>query len=222
MPLINLLKKVVNLLKLIWCVCKSFKSKAFICRFNGLWPQSEDLHQWIYSSWTKNCEIILCSKAFFAVQFYSQEDYKIIFQEGTWFQGRVGIFITPWFLEFDPSTMVVTKMPIWVRLPNMPLPFWHPSVLQEIGNSLGIFFKYDRHITHHGLFTCPYLCGDWSKKRPSRPNVVEAWKLQYTSKVWIMNIQFLGVGIVIKQNAFKKLVLKQEVNLKKKGATLQI
>jgi hypothetical protein len=30
-------------------------------------------------------------------------------------------FLTPWFLKFDPNTMLVTRIPIWVHLPNLPL-----------------------------------------------------------------------------------------------------
>jgi len=38
--------------------------------------------------------------------------------EGPWFWGNVGLFMTSWFLEFDPNTMVVSKMLVWVKLYN--------------------------------------------------------------------------------------------------------
>lgn len=49
---------------------------ALICRFNGLWPRTVDLYQWVHSSWTKKCKIFLCSKGFFLVVFDSNEDYQ--------------------------------------------------------------------------------------------------------------------------------------------------
>ena len=49
----------------------TLQSVAVICRFNGFWPRSFDLHQWVYTNWTTNCQILLCSKGFFVVQFES-------------------------------------------------------------------------------------------------------------------------------------------------------
>ena len=64
-----------------------------------------------------------------------------IFDEGPWFLGRIRSFITLSFPNFDPTTMVVPKMSIWVRFPNFPLPFCHHSMLQDIGNTLGKYLK---------------------------------------------------------------------------------
>jgi len=43
--------------------------------------------------------------------------------EGPWFWGNVGLFMTPCFPGFDPSSMVVSKMSIWVKIHNLPLHF---------------------------------------------------------------------------------------------------
>jgi len=51
-----------------------------------------------------------------------------------WFWGRVGIFVAPWFLEFDVTNMVVTTMLVWARLPNISLHFWHHQVMLSIDN----------------------------------------------------------------------------------------
>jgi hypothetical protein len=60
----------------------TLQSAAVICRFNGYWLRSFELHQWIYTNWTTNCQILLCSKGFFVVQFDSREDYQKIFSQG--------------------------------------------------------------------------------------------------------------------------------------------
>jgi len=93
---------------------RSLQAEAVICRFNGFWPKSQDLHAWIYQNWTTNCQILLCSKGFFIVLFDSPEEYQKVFMQGPWFWGRAGLFTTPWFPEFDANTMVVTKIPVWV------------------------------------------------------------------------------------------------------------
>lgn len=117
------------------------QARAIICWFNGFWPKYEELHQWIYLNWTKNCDIYLCMKGIFLVQFNNKKD--IIINEGPWFWGRAGLFVTPWLLGFDATTLVVTKMLVWVRLQNLPLHFYHHQVLEGIRNSLGRFLKID-------------------------------------------------------------------------------
>ena len=148
----------------------SLQAEAVICRFNGFWPKSHDLHAWIFQNWTTNCQILLCSKGFFIVQFDSPDEYQKVLLQGPWFWGRVGLFITPWFPEFDANTMVVTKMPVWVRLPNLPLPFWHHLVLEDIGNLLGRFIKSDNERKDKGLFTYARICVeiDLNKGLPDR------------------------------------------------------
>ena len=164
----------------------TLQTHALICRFNGFWPRSFDLHNWIYTNWTTNCQILLCSKGFFVVQFESKEEYLKIREQGPWFWGRAGLFITPWFPEFDAHTMVVTKMPIWVRLPNLPLPFWHHLVLEDIGNLLGKFIKSDSDLNEQGLFTYARICVeiDLSKGLPDRVQLI------YEKHKWVQALDY--------------------------------
>jgi len=165
---------------------RSLQAKAVICRFNGFWPKSHDLHAWIYQNWTSNCQILLCSKGFFIVQFDSLDEYQKVLLQGPWFWGRAGLFITPWFPEFDANNMVVTKMPVWVRLPNLPLPYWHHLVLEDIGNLLGRFIKIDKDRQDKGLFTYARICVeiDLSKGLPDRLH------LKHESHTWLQRLDY--------------------------------
>lgn len=140
------------------CIFSDLQKKAVICRFNGFWPRTDALYQWIHTVWTKNCQIHLCSKGFFIVIFCAEEEKEKILNEGPWFWGSAGLFVTPWFPEFDANTMVVSRMPVWVRLHNLPLHFWHFKTLSAIRNTLGRMLKIDteRHIK--GIFTFARIC----------------------------------------------------------------
>lgn len=72
--------------------------------------------------------------------------------------GNVGIFITPWFPYFDAKNMVVSKISVWVRLPYLPLLFWHHKVLEDIGNNLGRLRKRDLKRTKKGIFNFASIC----------------------------------------------------------------
>jgi len=74
------------------------------------------------------------------------------------FEVRRDLFITPWFPKLDATTMVFSTMPVWMRLPNLPLPFKHPKVIEYIGNTLGKFKKIDNERTTKGIFTFVRIC----------------------------------------------------------------
>lgn len=135
-----------------------YLTKAVICRFNGFWPKPEALRQWIYSIWTENCDIHLCSKGFFIVKFDTIKDKDYALNEGPWFWGNAGLFVRSWFPDFDPNSMVVTKMPVWVKLFNLPIHFWHYKVLEGIGNTLGSFLKADHERLSKDIYTFARIC----------------------------------------------------------------
>lgn len=87
-------------------------STSVICRFNGFWPKSDILHQWIYVVWSPECEIYLCPKVFYIVRFRIEQEREYILNKGPWSWGNVGLFMSPWFLDFYANTMVVLKMPV--------------------------------------------------------------------------------------------------------------
>jgi len=42
--------------------CTTYERQAIICRFNSFWPKPMDLFHWIFTNWTMQCEIHLCSR----------------------------------------------------------------------------------------------------------------------------------------------------------------
>ena len=108
--------------KVIWNILQ-FKEQTLIYRFIGFCPKTKYILPWIGSEWPEESQVLLSSKGFFLVIFPSQEDLLSVTRKGPWFWGFAGLFITPWFPKFDPLTMVVTKVPIWVQLLNLPIHF---------------------------------------------------------------------------------------------------
>lgn len=152
---------------------ETYAEHAIICRFNGLWPCTADLYQWLHSNWTNNCKVLLCSKGFFIVLFAFDEDYQKALTAGPWFWGSAGLFLTPWFPDFDPATAVITRLPIWVRLPNLPAHLWHFAVFQGIGNALGRYLDTNISRGEKGIYTFARICAeiDMSKGLPDQINL---------------------------------------------------
>lgn len=100
--------------------------------------------------------------------------------------GTAGLFLTPWFLDFDPATAVITKTPVWIRLSNLPAHLWHGVVFKAIGNTLGSFIMGDFWQEHKGLYTYARICAelDLSKGLPEQIN------LKINNYVWTQTLDY--------------------------------
>jgi len=54
--------------------------------------------------------------------------------------------------------MVVSRMPVWVWLHNLPLHFWDQQVLAGISNSIGRYIKIDTQRLEESVFTFARIC----------------------------------------------------------------
>jgi len=129
-----------------------------------------ELFHWIFANLTTHSDIHLCSKGLFIVNFPITEARDIILREGPWFWGSTSLFITPWFPEFDVNTMVVSRIPVWVRFHNLPLHLWNQQVLAGIGNTIGRYIKTDTQRLEKRIFTFARICVevDLNKGLPNR------------------------------------------------------
>lgn len=165
---------------------QDFAERAIICRFNNLWPRSQDLYAWIHENWTHHCKIFFCSKGYFIVLFGNIKHYEKALEEGPWFMGTAGLFLTPWFPDFDPATTVITKTPVWIRLPNLPAHLWNTRVFRAIGDTLGSFIHGDSWQVSKGLYSYARVCVelDLSKGLPEQIN------LKINDFVWIQTLDY--------------------------------
>eukprot|EP00253_Pinus_taeda_P013340 PITA_13340 len=53
--------------------------------------------------------------------------------------GPQGLYLNKWTPDFDPAVDVPKVVPVWVRLPNLPVHCWNWDSLKHIGNALGKF-----------------------------------------------------------------------------------
>ena len=88
------------------------------------------------------------------------EDYQKDLTGKPWFWGKVGMFITPWFKDFDPSKTVITKLLIWFRLPTVPAHLWHFLIFKGIGNALAHYLSTYTYRGHYDLYTYIRICGN--------------------------------------------------------------
>ena len=69
--------------------------------------------------------------------------------------GPKGLYLNKWTPDFDPSLNVPSAVPVWVRLPHLPLHYWNYDSLEVIGNMLGKYIDKD---DWKDQFSCARIC----------------------------------------------------------------
>lgn len=72
---------------------------------------------------------------YFVMRFRNKEQRDIVLSSGPHYMMRRPVIIKPWTLEFNFKEEILTTIPLWVKLPNLPLNCWNSVVLSKIGSS---------------------------------------------------------------------------------------
>ena len=66
------------------------------------------------------------------------------------------IYLNRWNLDFHPELDVPNVVPVWVRLPHLPLHYWGDDSVKAIGNAV---WKYiDRSKPKENMHACRRIC----------------------------------------------------------------
>lgn len=118
---------------IIKVIGKSIGYQFLTSRINNLWKPSGRL------------DCVDLGKDFFLVRFSLKVDYERVLREGPWFVGGHYLSIRKWEPNFKPSTATVSSVAVWVRLPQLPIEYYEPSVLRDIGLAIGPVLRIDTH-----------------------------------------------------------------------------
>jgi hypothetical protein len=122
--------------------------QGIIGNFTGLWPSPKIVEMWVQRNWcplvTKGIRSHIVGRGFFAFIFNNAEDRNIIFRNIPYFMGPQDLYLNKWMLDFNLTQDVPSVVPVWVRLPHMPLHCWNLKSLEAIGNALGKYIDRDK------------------------------------------------------------------------------
>lgn len=82
-------------------------------------------------------DIMVLANNYFMVTFDYMADQNRVFEGGPYFHNQVGLFIKPWHVHFNPLEELPNRVPVWVRLPRLPVEFYRDDVLQLMASLLG-------------------------------------------------------------------------------------
>ncbi|XP_059070691.1 uncharacterized protein LOC131860310 [Cryptomeria japonica] len=112
---------------------------VLICKFLGIQIPLSALESWIRRTWhvEGDFDLLVAANGYFMVDFSSISDRNRVFEGGPYFYNHVGLFIKPWHSGFNATEDLPTRVPVWVRLPWLPLEFWREDILLRIAALLG-------------------------------------------------------------------------------------
>ncbi|CAL9223353.1 unnamed protein product [Arabidopsis halleri] len=82
-------------------------------------------------------------RQFFMIRFELDEEYMAALTGGPWRIFGNYLLVQNWSPSFDPLRDEIVTTPVWVRLMNIPVNYYHRSILKEIARGLGKPLKVD-------------------------------------------------------------------------------
>ncbi len=80
---------------------------------------------------------------FFLIRFDSQSGFEDVLKRGLWFIDEHFLSLRSWVPNFRASEASVKTVAIWVRLPKLPVEYYHKDSLLHIGSGLGPVLRVD-------------------------------------------------------------------------------
>jgi hypothetical protein len=140
-------------------IALALADRGLVGQFMGLWPSPKTTDDWIQRNWKPHLQHgVTCysvGRGFFIFEFIDKADRDLIFRSGPYFMGTQGLYLNRWTPDFDPNVDSPKEVPVWVRLPNLPVHCWSYESLQQIGNGIGRFI--DKAATKAN-YTCARIC----------------------------------------------------------------
>lgn len=138
----------------------SLAEKGLIGQFTGLWPSPKTVQRWVERNWADKIQgkisIRFCGRGYFTFHFETKEDKNLIFRNGPYFMDSRGLYLNKWTPDFDPELDIPSAVPVWVRLPHLPLHCWGDDSVKAIGNAVGKYI--DRSEPKDNMQACARIC----------------------------------------------------------------
>jgi hypothetical protein len=90
-----------------------------------------------------NFSCVDLGEGFFLIRFDSRTSFEEVLKGGPWFIGEHFLSLRPWTPNFRASAASVSSVAVWVRLPELPVEYYHKEALLHIGSGLGPVLRVD-------------------------------------------------------------------------------
>jgi hypothetical protein len=122
------------------------ENQTLVGRASGRTFALKTMVDWMHNAWKEHLgyvpEIVELNRNWFAFTFLQPEHSKWALGK-PWSVNNSPLLLKPWSPLFDANKERMDIIPVWVRLPTLPLHFWSFEHFKLIGNYLGDFLDAD-------------------------------------------------------------------------------
>ncbi|KAL8463008.1 hypothetical protein ACS0TY_033860 [Phlomoides rotata] len=93
-------------------------------------------------------DIIPLSRGYYTIHFSSPEDRNRVFRRRHWVLQPGAIRLQNWVQDFNPNKICTSLAQVWVRLLDLPMEYWHPTILEAMASAFGTLIKIDTRTMH--------------------------------------------------------------------------
>jgi hypothetical protein len=135
----------------------------------GKWLGTTFFHSWMENNWGYNLSVFpsiwLLAKGWFSFIFTATTNVSWVLSK-TWSMLGTPIFLKCWTPSFYMKRERMDVVPVWVRLPGLPMQYWNPVHFSAIGNKLGEYIELNFFFEVTGLMSMSRILvrlGIWSR-----------------------------------------------------------
>lgn len=103
------------------------------------------MQKWVERNWNATTQgkiaIRFYVRGYYTFLFETKEDRDLIFRNGPYFMDSIGLYLNRWMPDFHPEMDVPNAVPVWVRLPHLPLHCWGDESEKAIGIAAGKYIE---------------------------------------------------------------------------------
>ncbi|XP_024009924.1 uncharacterized protein LOC112085132 [Eutrema salsugineum] len=132
--------------------------------------------------------VIDLPRQFFMVRFELEEEYLAALSGGPWRVFGSYLMVQAWSPEFDPLTDEIVTTPVWVRLADIPVTFYHEAILMGIGRGLGHPVRVDSNTLLFARGRFARVCVEVDLSKPLKGTVQVNGERYYVAYEGLTNI----------------------------------
>lgn len=127
-------------------------------------------------------------RQFFMIRFELEDEYLMALTGGPWRVFGSYLMVRAWSPEFDPLQDEIVTTPVWIRLSNLPVNFYHKAILLGIASGLGKPLKVDLTTLNFERARFARVCVEVNLKKPLKGTVLINGERYFVSYEGLSNI----------------------------------
>ncbi|KAL8524041.1 hypothetical protein ACS0TY_013848 [Phlomoides rotata] len=96
-------------------------------------------------------ELIPHARGYYTIRFSLLEDRDRIFRRRRWTLQPGAIRLLNWVQDFNPNRVCTSLAQIWVRIMDLPMEYWQPSILEAMASAFGTLIRIDDRTLHRRM-----------------------------------------------------------------------